>query len=168
MVETPPLPPGPVSPGSTTLPDRITITGPAQAEPGVTSTWRIAGLAAGADLGYDWRFGDLGQGSAADGVFRFERAGDYELRVTVRNGAGQTVAARLVVQVRRQAMVAGLDCTGGAGQGWCRQTPLTTSTIDVVMMPAARASRWGRLGWWSSPATAAAACSASQRPRGTT
>lgn len=146
VVETPPLPPGPVSPGSTTLPDRITVAGPSQVEPGATSLWRIAGLSAGADLGYDWRFGSLGQGSAADGVFRFDRIGDYELRVTVRNGAGQTVAASLLVQVRRQAMVAGLDCAGGAGQGWCRQAPLAPSTIDVIIDPRGQGLAVGEIG----------------------
>jgi photosystem II stability/assembly factor-like uncharacterized protein len=132
-VEPPPVSPGPVVPVSTTLPERIAIAGPSQPEPGATSTWRVDGLVAAADLSYDWHFGDLGGGSAAEGVFRFDRVGDYELRVSVRNGAGQSVVASTTVRVRRQAMVAGLDCAGGVGQGWCRQAPRPPSTIDATI-----------------------------------
>lgn len=150
--ETPPVPPvpseppGPVAPASTPLPERITIAGSEQVEPGMATTWRIAGLPAGADLSYDWRFGNLGQGREAEGVFRFDRAGEYDLSVTVRNGAGQTVAASLTVQVRRRAMVAGLDCTGGAGRGWCRQAPASPSTIDVAIDDRGRGLAVGETG----------------------
>lgn len=130
---TAPLTPDPAPPASTALPDRLTISGPTQVEAGTTSTWRIDGLAAGADLVYDWQFGGLGQARTADGVFRFEPPGSYEVRVVVANGAGRSVAGSLVVQVRRQAMVAGLDCAGGPGRGWCRQAPVVPGTIDVAV-----------------------------------
>ena len=114
-------PPGPVA---VALPAQVTLSVPARAEPGVELAMNSS-LGAGTDgLALSWDFGDGSTSMQPQPRHSFAAPGSYELSLTVRNSAGQSVVTRSALQIGRFSMVADRLCSGADGSGWCWQAPL--------------------------------------------
>lgn len=116
--------PTPTQQQVTALPARIAIDGPSSAEPALTTNWQVTDLPDGADLRYEWRFGDGSSAVSRNASHSFAAAGDYQVTLIVRNGAGDAVQASRTLHVA-WATVASVDCSAAAGDGWCFQVPGT-------------------------------------------
>ncbi|WP_284615469.1 PKD domain-containing protein [Aquabacterium humicola] len=162
----PPPPPAPAPvPAPTPLPAQITIDGPRDAPSQASLSWRVRDLAAAPDLRYEWTFGDGERSDVAQPAHAWSADGVYELRVTVRNGAGATIAATADVYIGRHAAVAGAECRGSApGSGWCwtlpqpRPRPIAEGVLagDVGILVGEAGALWvsgdGGANWARQPA----------------
>lgn len=104
------------NPPATSLPNTVAITGiaGASAEPGQAVGFGTD-LASTAGLSFTWIFGDGSSAGGAAPEHRYARPGQYEVRLTVSNAAGEQRSSATVVTVVR--------CAGAAAGGWCRQAP---------------------------------------------
>jgi photosystem II stability/assembly factor-like uncharacterized protein len=80
-------------------------------------------IAALTGLTFAWTFGDGSSSSEASPSHQYEKAGDYQVKLTVANAAGETRTAMLKVTVGNRAVVQGQMCSGESQSGWCWQYP---------------------------------------------
>ena len=107
----------------TPLPNTITIA-PGTAAADVATT--VAFTNSGATLTgvtFAWTFGDGSSSSEASPSHKYERAGDYSVKLLVTNAAGDSRAATLSVAVGNRSVVQGQICSGASQSGWCWQYP---------------------------------------------
>lgn len=109
---------------ATPLPTQLSITAGARSEPGTALSF-ASSLGAGSEgLTLTWEFGDGTGSTSAQPTHAFTAPGDYDVRLTVRNAAGQSASASARVQVARFGLVADRLCSGEASTGWCWLAPL--------------------------------------------
>ncbi|MBH9578738.1 YCF48-related protein [Inhella proteolytica] len=115
------------APAPTPLPDTLSLQAPQRAEAGERITLQLSGLAGAAnaqDLSWDWQFGDSGTSSSPVQVEHpFAQPGQYEVRLTLRNGAGQQRTLQTRVEVGHFQRLIGRDCSQTDSRGWCWQMP---------------------------------------------
>lgn len=116
----------------TPLPAQLTVVAPEPAELGQVQTFGVQ-LQEAKGLSYVWDFGDGTRGAGLQITHQYADAGDFAASFTVRNEAGQELSSRFHVIVNRTTALAGLDCTGGKGKGWCMAsaTPLAGAVQQV-------------------------------------
>ncbi|HLO94246.1 MAG TPA: YCF48-related protein [Burkholderiaceae bacterium] len=111
-------------PKATPLPDlniAVPATGDA-AQPVAFST----SVALGAGLKASWDFGDGSSSTESAPKHAYAKAGDYEVRLTLSNEAGQTRQYKQSFLLNRPAVTKGLQCAKADETGWCWQQPLPT------------------------------------------
>lgn len=112
-------------PAPTPLPASLSIQAPASGEVGASLRFaQSAGASQG--LSFSWTFGDGNSSSSASPEHRYQRGGDYEVLLRVRNEAGESREARWRLTVNNTGHLQGLSCSGAAHAGWCWQQPTPT------------------------------------------
>lgn len=114
----------PEPPKVTPLPD-LSISVPAtgdvaQAVVFSTSVVPASGLKA------TWDFGDGSTSGETAPRHTYEKAGSYQVRLTLTNESGQTREYRQSFVLNRPALTRGLQCAKADETGWCWQLPLPT------------------------------------------
>ncbi len=105
------------------LPTSLQVIAPERAEVDQAIELGSNADAGAAGLSHRWEFGDGSTSSEARPHHAYAAAGLYELRLTVRNQAGEQRSARVVVQAGRYARVQNLACSAPDHSGWCWQQP---------------------------------------------
>ncbi|MBB2483829.1 PKD domain-containing protein [Mitsuaria sp. WAJ17] len=109
--------PAPVTP----LPG-LSITAPANGDVAqAVSLGTSAAIASG--LKASWEFGDGSTSTELAPRHNYGKAGDYEIRLTLSNEAGQTRQYKTSIALSRPGIVKGLDCSKAEEKGWCWQQP---------------------------------------------
>lgn len=111
--------------GPAPLPSTLSIQAPSTSETGASLRFaQSAGSTTG--LTYSWAFGDGNSSNEASPQHSYSKGGDYEVVLTVRNGAGESRESRWRISINNMAHVRNLECSGSASSGWCWQQPLPT------------------------------------------
>ncbi len=89
-------------------------------------------------LTFLWDFGDGASSTEASTSHQFAAAGDYEVKLTVRNEEGAEKSATFKITIGHFAMVKDRLCSGGEAQGWCWQRPLPSGNAieDITFVDA--------------------------------
>ncbi|MDL5030696.1 YCF48-related protein [Pelomonas sp. APW6] len=75
-----------------------------------------------AGLSFAWQFGDGSSGSGAQAQHQYTVPGDYVVKLTISNAAGQSIEQRGNVSIERTAALKALSCSKADGRGWCWQS----------------------------------------------
>lgn len=89
-------------------------------------------------LTFLWNFGDGAFSTEASTSHQFTAAGEYEVKLTVRNEEGAEKSTTFKITVGHFAMVKDRVCSAGANQGWCWQRPLPSGNAiaDITFVDA--------------------------------
>jgi photosystem II stability/assembly factor-like uncharacterized protein len=130
------------------LPSTVAIQGEPRAEAGTSVSFKTS-LADTRGVTFLWDFGDGETGSGATPSHVYGLTGSYTVTVSVANAAEDLRSSTFTVQVGHFSNVAGLDCTGSNGAGWCWQNAnVTPHNLDDVNFVPGTNTAWaaGQVG----------------------
>lgn len=108
--------------GVVAVPKSLSLKLPASVESTTAAQFGSSAMALDG-LKFQWDFGDGTSSSDAAPSHTYARGGEYEVKLTVKNAAGDSTETRSSIVVTSLANVRGLQCSGSQGTGWCWQNP---------------------------------------------
>lgn len=107
----------------TALPASLELSGPAEYN-AQGAPVPFSSNASATGLSHQWDFGDGTTSTEAALGHSYAKPGVYTVRLTVRNEAGTSRTASMVVRVSDFQIVQGKHCSGASNTGWCWQQPV--------------------------------------------
>lgn len=113
---------GDSSPAQPTPLPELSITAPASGDVAQAVALGTSATVPGG-LKASWEFGDGSTSTELAPRHSYAKAGDYEIRLTLSNEAGQTRQYKASIALSRPGIVKGLNCSKADEKGWCWQQP---------------------------------------------
>ncbi|MFO1326044.1 MAG: PKD domain-containing protein [Rubrivivax sp.] len=130
---------GPAQPPATPLPATVQLVMPAAVEVAADNAFGSDVPVEATGLQFAWDFGDGARSTEPRPRHAYASAGRYTVRLVLSDGAGRQVTAQGSVDAVPHLRVHGLDCSGPADTGWCRE-------IAQGWKPALRELQWPGTG----------------------